>query len=154
VVSRRVIVLACTATLLGLGIDYAHVAMTAEQGWRWCIESPTERDGSALLFPLWEVTGIDDAHHYRISKVISDIPVDGDSTGLTVGATVSIEAVFNWNDGTPIARERTIEIHRLRVWKEALGVLGFVVLSVILPFCFVVVRQDGRRFLAERGFHG
>ncbi len=137
-----------------MGVDYAYVAMTAEQGWAWCMESPQARDGSELVFPLWEVTAIDDARHYRISKIVPNVPVEGDATGLVVGATVSVEAEFEWNGGVPVARARTLEIHVLRAWKERLGILGFVVLGAALPFCFVVKREGDKRFLEERGADG
>lgn len=148
--SRAGIAAACGAALLGLGADYAHVAMTAEQGWRWCLESPAERQGARVLFPLWTVTKVVDAGHYEVSKVIPDVPVAGDSTLVHVGDTVSVDGVFDWNGGQPVARVTTLQLHPLRPWKEALGVLGFLVLGALLPGCFVTRTEAGVRLLAER----
>ncbi len=140
----------CGAVLLGLGIDYAHVAMTAEQGWRWCLEAPAERQGAHVLFPLWTVTRVVDADHYEVSKVISGVPVAGDCSRVHVGDTVSVVALFDWNDGQPVARVVSLQLHPLRPWKEALGVIGFIVLGAVLPWCFVTRSEGGGRVLAER----
>lgn len=138
---------ACVAVLVGCGAYYAHVAMNAEQGWRWCLEAPEARQHSLLVFPLWTVSSVDGPHHYTISKVVKDVPVDGATDGLEVGATVSVMADFDWNGGQPIARQTYLEVHRLRAWKERLGVLGFLVVAAVLPFCFV---RDPAGWLAER----
>lgn len=113
---------------------YVDVAMSAEQGWRWCMEDARGRDGSTLVFPLWTVTGIDGPDRYRISKVVKDIPVIGSSEGLHEGATVSLVARF---DGTAhVAVEELREAHPLRTWKEALGVIGFLAAGCAAPFLF------------------
>jgi hypothetical protein len=147
--SRIGIASACVAVLVASGGYYAHVAMNAEQGWRWCLEAPEARQHSLLIFPLWTVTSIENDHHYTISKVVKDVPVDGDSVGLRVGATVSVMADFDWNSGAPIARQTYLEVHTLRVWKERLGMLGFVVMAMLLPWCFVLLPGE-RGWLAER----
>lgn len=120
--------------LVGLGARYAWVAMHLETGYRWCLESPQERDGSPVVFPLWEVTGIDDPGHYRISKIIRDVPVEGDATPLKLGDTVSVAGSFRAADAMVVERER--EIHVLRVYKEALGIVGFVVALAAGPLLF------------------
>jgi len=147
--SRGAIASACVAALVAMGLYYARVAMSAEQGWRWCMEAPEARQHSVLIFPLWTVTSIENDHHYTISKVVKDVPVDGDSLGLQVGATVSVVADFDWNSGAPIARQTYLEVHTLRVWKERLGVLGFVIMAGLLPWCFVWLRGEPG-VLAER----
>ncbi len=147
----RTVVLLGMTTLLGIGAYYAQVAMTAAQGWKWCMEAPLDRQGATLLFPLWTVTGIDGPDRYRISKLVKDVPIDGSSEGMAVGSTVSVSATFDWNGGSPIGRQTDVEIHHLRVWKERLGVIGFVVLGLLLPICFRLGSADGRRWLAERG---
>lgn len=147
--SRSGIASACLAVLVATGAYYAQVAMNAEQGWRWCLDAPEARQNSLLIFPLWTVTSIEDDHHYTISKVVKDVPVDGDSAELRVGATVSVKADFDWNSGAPIARQTYLEIHYLRVWKERIGVLGFVIMALVLPWCFVWLRGE-RGWLAER----
>lgn len=148
--SRSGIAAISAAALLGLGVDYAHVAITAEQGWRWCLDAPLERQGARVLFPLWTVTKVIDAGHYEVSKVIPDVPVAGDSALVHVGDTVSVDAVFDWNGGQPVARVTTLQLHPLRPWKEALGVVGFLVLGALLPWCFVTRTDAGGRVLAER----
>lgn len=147
--TRGRLALLAGVVVTALGVDYGWIGEHAQEGWRWCLERPEERDGSLLVFPLWTVTAIDDPHHYHIAGVVKDIPVDGDASGLSVGATVSVMGSFDWNVGQPIARQTQLEVHHLRRWKELLGVLGFVVLCALLPFCFVVER-DGNWALAER----
>lgn len=148
--NRRALAAITAAALLGLGVQYAHVAMTAEQGWRWCLEAPVERQGARVLFPLWTVTKVVDPGRYEVSKVVADVPVAGDSTQVHVGDTVSVDAVFDWNGGQPVARVVTLQLHPLRPWKEALGVVGFLVLSALLPWCFVTRTEAGARVIAER----
>lgn len=137
--------------LLASGLYFGWMADTREEGWRWCMQAPEARDGSELVFPLWTVTAIDDPHHYEISGVARDVPIDGDTTGLAIGATVSVVATFDWNQGAPVARQTYLQVHVLRKWKEALGILGFVILGSVLPFCFVTARAgSGERILTER----
>lgn len=120
--------------ILGLGAYYAHVAATMQSGWRWCLEDPTARDGSTLIFPLWTVTAIDGPEAYQISKIISGVPVHGDATPLKVGDTVSLVGHF---DATRVVVEEEVrEIHTLRRWKELLSVLGFLFVAVAAPFTF------------------
>lgn len=133
-------VAAGVAALLAMGAYYAHIAINLEAGWRWCMEDPAARDGSRLVFPLWEVTAIDGPDQYRISKIVDGIPVHGDATALKVGDTVSLEGSF---DGQALrVEEKVREIHHLRPWKEALGVAGFVVMAAAAPFFFRW--RDGR----------
>ncbi len=148
--SRRSVTAVAAAVLLATGLYYAWIADDAQEGWRWCLQAPEARQGSELVFPLWTVTGVDDPHHYRISGFVKDLPVDGDSAGLAVGDTVSLVATFDWNGGKPIAHQTYFEFHRLRAWKERLGVIGFVLVAIFLPFCFVVRRDANGRWLAER----
>jgi hypothetical protein len=124
------------ALLAGVCAQYTHFAMNAETGWRWCMEDPAGRDGATLVFPLWTVSGVDGPDRYRISKVVKDIPVIGTTDGLTPGATVSILARFDGRAGTAVQEVR--EVHHLRRWKEALGVVGFVAVALAAPFAFRV----------------
>lgn len=120
--------------LLALGAYYTHIAVNLEAGWRWCMADPLARDGSRLVFPLWEVTGIEGPDRYRISKIVKDIPVVGDATALKLGDTVSVDGTF---DGRArVVRERVREVHTLRPYKEALGMLGFVLSAAAAPFFF------------------
>jgi hypothetical protein len=120
--------------LLGVCGAYARHAARAPHGWDWCLQDPVARDGASLVLPLWTVTGVDGPRRYRISKQVRDLPVAGDTAGLTVGDTVSVVARF---DGTArVAREERREVHRLRRWKEALGLLGVVVGGALAPMAF------------------
>lgn len=131
---RRVKMLLAVAVIVALGLRYAWVAAHMQSGWRWCMEDPVGRDGSTLVFPLWTVTAIDGPDRYRISKIIKDIPVEGDTAPLHEGATVSLVARFD--AGRTLAVEEVREIHVLRRWKEGLGVLGFVCAVAAAPFAF------------------
>jgi hypothetical protein len=127
---------AALAVVLGLGAYYAYVAANLEAGWRWCLEDPVGRDGATLVFPLWTVTRIDGPDRYAISKIIKDIPVRGDTGPLKVGTTVSIVGTFDAADTVVVEEVR--EIHTLRPYKEALGVLGVVLVVIAAPFFFRV----------------
>jgi hypothetical protein len=131
---RRLKILIGIMLLGALGARYAWVAQNLEIGYRWCLEAPAERDGSTLVFALWQVTRIDDAQHYAISKVVKDIPVEGDAAGLKLGDTVSVVGSFRARDAMVVEGER--EIHVLRKYKEALGVTGFVLAALGAPFLF------------------
>ena len=137
---------ALLALLLGVSAAYARHAARAPRGWAWCMEDPIGRDGAPLVLPLWTVTGVDGGGRYRISKHVRDLPVAGDTAGLAVGDTVSVVARF---DGVArVAREERREVHRLRRWKEALGLLGVLCGVAAAPFAF---RWDRRaRRLEER----
>ncbi len=141
--------MAVSATLLlVVMVSYTRYAMYTRAGWRWCMEAPRERDGSALVFPLWTVTGIDGPARYRISKNVKDIPVEGDALSLHVGDTVSVVARF---DATrTLAIETSREIHVLRRWKEGLGILGFLLVVAAAPFAFRVVNTPAGRRVETR----
>lgn len=136
---------AAAGILLALGGYYAYVASNLESGYRWCLEAPQERDGSVTVFPLWEVTRIDSPTRYAISKIVKDIPVEGDTTPLKVGDTVSLVGHFRAADLVVVEEVR--EIHVLRKYKEALGIAGLVAAVVAAPFAFRV--RGGR--VVERG---
>jgi len=131
---RRLKMLVAVVIILALGLRYAWVAAHMQSGWRWCMEDPVARDGSSLVFPLWTVTAIDGPDRYRISKIIKDVPVEGDTSDLHEGATVSVVARFD--AGRTLAVEQLRELHVLRKWKEGLGVLGFLCALAAAPFAF------------------
>lgn len=137
-------IVASLMVLGGLGAWYAWIAMNLESGYRWCLEDPVGRDGAALVFPLWTVSRIDGPETYAISKVVKDIPVRGSTAEIKVGDTVSLTGAFRAADRTVTQDVR--EVHRLRPYKEALGVLGFLVAGSAAPFFFRI--RDGR--LVER----
>ncbi|MSQ03963.1 MAG: hypothetical protein EXR71_19085 [Myxococcales bacterium] len=133
------------AGLVLLGAWYAHRAMGLEIGWREYSSDPEKYDGAPLTFPLWSVTRIVDARHYEISKVVKDVPVEGDATRLDVGDAVSVVADFSASKHVAVAR--IVELHPLRPWKEGLGVAGIFAWFLAMPFLY---RIRGRR-VEERG---
>ncbi len=120
--------------VVALGGWYAKLAMALEIGWRQYTSDPDRYDGHQLTFPLWEVTGVPDANHYLISKVVKDVPVEGDSTGLKVGDTVSVIGDFSKEKWAVV--QRRIEVHTLRRWKEAIGIAGILAWAVVTPLLF------------------
>lgn len=103
-------------------------------------------DGHQLTFPLWVVTGVPDADHFLISKVVKDVPVEGPSVGLHIGDTVSVVGDFSKAKWAVV--QRVIEVHTLRRWKEALGVAGLLAWAVAMPILFV---WRDRRLQERRG---
>jgi hypothetical protein len=136
---RRLKIAAALVLILGLGSYYAWIAANLQSGWNWCMDDPAGRDGSTLVFPLWTVTAVGD-DRYEISKIVAGVPVIGDPGPLKVGDTVSVVARFD--GGREVAVEELRELHTLRRWKEALSVLGFVVMAGAAPVAFRV--RDGR----------
>ncbi len=141
---RAIFATVCALYLVGLGGWYAHLAMGLEIGWREYTSDPATYNGHRLSFPLWTVTRIVSDQRYEISKVVQDIPVEGDATVLHVGDTVSVVARFD--AARTVAVEETREIHVLRAWKERLGIAGVLTWLLAMPWCF---RWVNRR-LTER----
>lgn len=131
--------------LVGLGAWHAYASMTLDFGYRDCLEAPAESDGRTLIFPLWSVTRIDGPDRYAVSKILRDVPVQGDTSELKIGTTISIKGTFRASDLALVESER--EIHVLRRWKEALGVVGLLVAAALTPLLF---RWRGG-YLVERG---
>ncbi len=131
--------------LAGLGGWYAHWALGAEHGWRWAMQDPVARDGAEMVFPLWDVTKVVGPDRYEISKVIQGVPLAGDARDLHVGDTVSVIGRFDARG--PVVRVEERELHHLRRYKEALGILGFLLVAAWVPWAFRV--RGGR--LVERG---
>jgi hypothetical protein len=128
-----------------LGGWYARWALAAEQGWRWAMTDPVGRNGAPMVFPLWEVTAVEGPDRYRISKVVKDVPLHGDARDLKVGDTVSV--IGHFDASGPVVEVEVRELHVLRKYKEALGILGFVWVVLAAPFAFRI--RGGR--LTERG---
>lgn len=138
-------VLATLALCAALGGYYAWWAMQAQSGWRWAMADPAARDGATMVFPLWTVTRVVSDDRYEISKVVKDVPILGDARDLKAGDTVSVLGRFD--AALPAVRAEVRELHVLRKYKEALGILGFVLVVIAAPFAF---RFDRGR-LVERG---
>lgn len=120
--------------LAALGGWYAHLAMVKEIGWREFTSDPARHDGHQLTFPLWVVTRVVDDGHYEISKVVKDVPVEGDARGLSVGDTVSVVADFS--AARQVAVARIVEVHHLRPWKEGIGAAGVLAWLLLMPVLF------------------
>lgn len=131
---RLPLLLLLMVSALGLGLYNAHVSMNIVFGYRDCLEDPQRWEGAKLVFPLWEVTRILGPDRFEISKVIRDVPVQGDSRDLSVGSTISILGHFRGKDLVVVEEQR--ELHLLRAWKERLGILGFVLVSFAAPSFF------------------
>lgn len=131
--------------LVATGVYYTWLAMTTIIGYRECKAAGVEREGQELTFPLWVVTAIDGPDRYRISKVVRDVPIEGSTGELHEGSTVSVIGRFRASDGVVVEAVR--EIHVLRVYKEALGILGTVIALIALPFGFRI--RGGK--VVERG---
>ncbi len=119
---------------LGLGMYNAYISMNVVFGYRDCLEDPERWEGATLIFPLWEVSRIVGPDRFEISKVIRDVPVEGDSRDLKVGSTISIVGTFRKADVVVVEKQR--ELHVLRVWKERLGILGFGLVCIATPLFF------------------
>lgn len=126
--------LAAVLALVALGAYYAYLTLGLDVGWRQCVADPEGRNGDTLVFPLWVVTSVDDPMHFKISKVVKDVPIEGPSEGLAVGATVSL--IGNFDKDKMVVKQSLIEIHHLRKYKEGIGVLGLLSAFVLAPMCF------------------
>lgn len=129
------------------------LALTIGVGWKYAVDSATVwavypramrggQDGRELRFPIWEVVAIDGPERYRISKVVQDIPIEGDTRDLKVGDTVSVIGRLRAADGVVIAE--ITEVHHLRKVKTALSLLGVVLAIAAFPVGF---RREGRRLI-------
>ncbi len=121
------------ALTLGLGGLYARQATTVLAAWPGALADGERADGRELRFALWEVSAIEGPERYVIARV-QEVPVEGDTSGLAVGDTVSLVGRFRAEDQTVIAE--ILEIHHLRRWKELLGWLGLLFAAVAAPFGF------------------
>ena len=120
--------------MVSLGLVYAQQSRDLPVGWRRCIAAPDIHDGRRLVFSLYKVTAVTGPERFEISKVVSDVPVEGDSTGLAVGMTVSVVGAFE-ADG-PSVRLEQLEVHRLRWAKRMLSLLGLLGVLCAAPLVF------------------
>lgn len=116
---------------LGLGMTYTHRAMTLPDGVRACLAEPQAHDGVELVFPVWFVAGIDGPRRYRVSRVVKDVVVEGDSAGLEQGQVITLVGRFRGADSVVLEERR--EIHHLRPYKHGLSLLGLVLALLAAP---------------------
>ena len=93
-----------------------------------------QHDGLLLHFPLWEVSQVDGADRFSVSRTIRDVPIEGASSGLEPGDTVSVVGTFRAADQVVVATE--VHRHALRPIKELLSTLGLLLALFFLPRFF------------------
>lgn len=138
--------------IVGLGVAYTSMAVDLPDGIRACLADPASHDGVELVFPVYFVEGVDGPHRYRISRVVKDIVVEGDSTGLERGATVTVVGRFRAADSVVVELRR--QLHPLRPWKKRLSLLALALAGLLAPRVFRW-RDGALRIRAlERGVPG
>jgi hypothetical protein len=126
---KRIGLTVSLALLVWLGLRYAAFATNVERGYRWCVEQPQQCDGERLLLPLWDVVDVS-TEGYALYKTAGPVPVVGDSAGVEVGDTISLEGTFRAEDLSVIEVSR--QVHHLRKFKKALSGLGLICVLVIV----------------------
>jgi len=115
----------CAAFFLAvLGWHYTSFSQAQPEGYRAATQDPEGREGAPLMFPLWEVTHIRDAYVYEISRTVRGVPVEGSSTGLRVGDTVTVKGHFRASDQAVVETERID--HPFRKVKGLLSIIGLL----------------------------
>lgn len=142
---RALKVLALLALVAGLGGLYAWHSLTLLAAWPKTLEAGQAADGRELRFSLWEVNEVQGPRRYVLKRVVEDVPVEGDATGLSPGDTVTVVGRFRAADGVVVAEIQ--EVHHNRRYKELLGYIGVAAALVAAPFGFRW--RHGR--LVERG---
>ncbi len=135
---RPLKLLAAAAAVVALGAWYAHLALRVPGGWWEATADPVGHDGAPQLLPLYTVEAVSPGR-LVMGKVARGIPVDTtaistDLSGVAPGTTVSVAGHFRAADGAIVAD--VVEIHRLRPWKKALGVLGLLGALGVAPLSF------------------
>lgn len=131
VLPRLLLVLCCVAGIVGLGSRYASLATSLPDGIRACLAAPHEHDGVRLVFPVWFVAGVDDASHYRLSRVVKDVVVEGPTEGLARGQTITVVGDFRADDSAVVEVRR--HVHTLRPHKKALSIVGLALGLLVVP---------------------
>jgi hypothetical protein len=124
-----------SALALGmLCVHFSFVSAAQDKGYPAALRAPQAKDGVALLFPLWTVTRIRNADMYEISKSVAGVPVFGDSSGLKVGATVTVKGYFRAHDAVVVETARVP--HPWRKAKALLSVFALGLGLLVLPRVF------------------
>ncbi len=131
---RWPLVLLSLLVIAGLGAAYTSMAMALPDGVRACLADPAAHDGAELVFPVYFVDGVDGPQRYRISRVVKDIVVEGDSAGLERGQSITVVGRFRAADSVVV--ETRHEVHHLRPWKKRLSLLALVLAGVLAPRVF------------------
>lgn len=126
------------AALVGLGAWYAHLAVRVPGGWWQASADPAAFDGARQVLPLYTVESVQ-TDRIVVGKVARGIPVVTDSLAadpgpLEPGTTVSVAGHFRAADAAIVAD--VVQVHRLRPWKKALGVVGLLAALVAAPLSF------------------
>ncbi|NOY26131.1 MAG: hypothetical protein GXP62_09695 [Oligoflexia bacterium] len=147
---RWLIVVGCLLGLLGLlglGSRLSHRVLTLPHGIRACLADPIGHDGTRVVFPVWFVAGVDGPDRYRVSRVIKDVVVVGDSTGLARGQEITLVGHFRGRDSVVI--EDHHHVHTLRPYKKGLSLVGLLLAVFLAPR--VLRWRDGSFHLRDRG---
>ena len=135
---RPLKVVALTILLVGFCALYGWRATQRPVGWSKCLAAPEASDGERVVLSLYTVDGVDELGLLRVSKVARDVPVELTQLANAVppepGQRVSVVGHFRASDQVLVAE--TLEVHLLRWVKEALGMVGLLIVAIGLPFCF------------------
>lgn len=137
--------LAGVALVVGLGLWYGDTVRYRLSGWEQCIQDPDGHDGQEVVFSTYMVTAVGGASRYEIGGMVWGVPVEGASSGLSVGDRISVRGRFRGSDQVVVEEERLL--HRLWYWKQGLGILGVILALLAAPLCFTI--RGGR--VVERG---
>ena len=131
---RGPVLLLCVLLLVLLCARYGRMASQLPDGVQACLADPARHDGTPLVFPVWFVAGVDGPARYRVSRVVKDVVVEGDTRGLERGQTFTLVGRFRAQDAVVVEERR--EIHRLRPWKTGISLLGLLLAGIGAPLCF------------------
>ena len=115
------------------------IRVNYEVGYWLCVEDPPAFDGTQVVLSLFRVDRIEGPRHYVAEKGMKYVPVEGDTTGLSVGQDVSVGGAFRSSDQRVVEAWR--EVHHLRRHKKVLGVVGLGCLGLALPVWFRPTRD-------------
>jgi hypothetical protein len=121
--ARPWLALVCGVWLVLMGARYGHYSVAKPVGFRYCLDHLEQCQGRTILLPLWRVTEVHDGG-YALYKITGPIPVEGDSSGLSLGDTIS--AVTTFDADRQLLVEQSRKVHHLRRAKVWLGVIGLV----------------------------
>lgn len=131
---RLPVLAAALAALVGLGWYFTRLVMDLPDGIRACLAEPADHDGTRLVFPVWFVAGVEGPDRYRVSRVVKDVVVEGDSGGLERGQVITLVGTFRGQDSVVV--EDHHQIHTLRTHKKALSLLALLAAVLLAPLSY------------------